>query len=84
MTVETTGAVTMTDARECPGMLPVEWVAAAGDQVEMNRQLGKSNKLFSKEEIFKTIKIQASLYIILVCSKFLCSHDIISLISHCR
>lgn len=54
MTVETIGVVTMTDARECPGMLPVVWVAAAGDQVEMNRQLGKSNKLFSKEEIFKT------------------------------
>jgi len=51
MTVETKGAVMMTDARECPGMLPVVWVAAAGDQVEMNRQLGKSTKLFSCKEI---------------------------------
>jgi hypothetical protein len=41
--VVTTGAqVMMTGADLCPGMVPVVWVVAAvGEQVAMNRQLGK-------------------------------------------
>lgn len=39
----TIGAVMMTDAPLCPGMLPVVWaVAAVGGQVAMNQQLGKT------------------------------------------